>query len=105
MIKPTTYVPVTQSVEAVQWKAILGWEFALDLADWCGGEAIRDNNVMNKEKEYYWGIHRKRNDKDLGFYAKPSDYIIKDVNGKFSILSEKDFEKTFRKEGLNVVPN
>lgn len=95
MIKPTTYEPVTQSVEAVQWIATLGWEFALELAEWCGGEAVRDKNPMNTEKTYYWGISRKSNDKDQGFYAVPGDYIIKDVDGRFSILSAGDFEKTF----------
>ena len=98
MIKPNTYEPVVQSVEAVQWNALLGWEFALELAEWCGGEAVRDKNPMNTEKSYYWGILRDRNDKDRGFYAVPGDYIIKDMDGRFSILSSSDFENTFKKK-------
>lgn len=101
MIKPVTYEPVVQSVEAVQWNATLGWEFALELAEWCGGEAVRDKNPMNTEKSYYWGISRKSNVKDQGFYAVPGDYIIKDVDGSFSILSSSDFEKTFRVGTIN----
>ena len=98
MIKPVTYEPVVQSVEAVQWNATLGWEFALELAEWCGGEAVRDKNPMNTEKSYYWGISRKSNDKDRGFYAVPGDYIIKDVDDRFRILTSSDFEKTFREK-------
>lgn len=98
MIKPVTYEPVVQSVEAVQWNALLGWEFTLELAEWCGGEAVRDKNPMNTEKSYYWGIYRRFNDKDQGFYAVPGDYIIKDVDGRFSILSSYDFENTFKKK-------
>lgn len=100
MIKPITYEPVTQSVEAVQWNATLGWEFALELADWCGGVAVRDKNPMNTEKSYYWGILRKATDKDRGFYVVPGDYIIKDVDGRFSILSSGDFEKSFKEKYL-----
>lgn len=98
MIKPITYEPIVQSVEAVQWNSLLGWEFALELAEWCGGEAVRDKNPMNTEKSYYWGISRKTNDKVQGFYATPGDYIIKDVDGRFSILSSSDFENTFKKK-------
>ena len=97
MIKPSTYEPATQSVEAVQWNAMLGWEFALELAEWCGGEAVRDKNPMNTEKTYYWGIRFKSGGKT--FYAIPGNYIIKESNGNFVLLSRESFEQTFKKVG------
>lgn len=90
MIKPNTYEPVVQSVEAVQWNALLGWEFALELAEWCGGEAVQDKNPMNTEKTYYWQIYRKGY-----FLAVPGDYIVKYPDGSFMVVKAEMFERDY----------
>lgn len=94
-MKTTKYRKIPEEIEAVKWSAMEDWEFALGLADWCGGEAIRDKNPMDTEKTYYWQILRPGDQKQKSFVAFPGDYIVKYPNGTFMVADSRVFEKDY----------
>lgn len=76
-----------EHVEAVFWNPSLGWDYALKLAEWCGGKLSRDQ--LHPEKTYYWIIHLSEG------WTYPNEWIVKHADGSFSVQTNEymqDFE-------------
>lgn len=72
-------------VEAVQFNATLGWGHALEVAEWCGGVAWRDEMPQNIDKTYYWSIAIP------GGRAYSGDWIVRDEHGDLATMSADGF--------------
>lgn len=84
-------------VEARKFNALDGWDAALDLAAWCGDEAVRDENPGQEDKTYYWSIFISscRSGQVGTPRATPGWWIVKEADGAFSAISPYVFEREY----------
>lgn len=89
MSLPKTYQRKPQTVEAILFDASQGWDYALEIAQWCGGFASRDENSGQQDKTYYWVIHVETRE---GYRRLlPESWIVKKEDG-YDIIPNQLFE-------------
>lgn len=80
------YSSKVHHVEAIQ----LGEDNVGEIARWCGGVVI---DLQSEASPNYVGMNVPTI--DGGARAEKGDYILKDENGRFGVMSEQDFVKKY----------
>lgn len=82
-----------ESVWAIHWNSMDGWDRACEIARWCNGTALRDDSrEEQKSKTYYWHIRLWTTNGPL--YVTPGSWIVFGDKG-FRGLTSKEFTAEF----------